>query len=163
MKHQLCYRGAPHDPDTALIHKDTKVTSGVGRALCSCGWLSEDLDSGAARRRAHQEHVSTKHQPAPEDQATARLDYTGPPHLFWRVLGTQAMRYAAAQEGVKTVFASTATRQIEISGDRKAVSDTVREIRAFWRRALKILDSAVPGTSDVAILREWLSLSGEPK
>lgn len=35
-------------------------TGGVGRGLCSCGDVSEVLDSGAARRAWHRTHKETK-------------------------------------------------------------------------------------------------------
>ena len=34
----------------------TRIGSGPGRAVCSCGWESEMLESTAARQRAHRRH-----------------------------------------------------------------------------------------------------------
>ena len=28
----------------------------IGRALCSCGWQSEELDTNAKRKKAHRQH-----------------------------------------------------------------------------------------------------------
>lgn len=52
--HTLRHEGAPF-----LMDKDGKTVrnSGThGRALCSCGWLSDLLLSTSARQRAHREH-----------------------------------------------------------------------------------------------------------
>lgn len=49
--HHLVAEGQPHDDfGTTLVH------SWDGRALCGCGWLSEELPTMAARRRAHAAH-----------------------------------------------------------------------------------------------------------
>ena len=54
--HALKHNGAPYNDAAALVHADPKVTSGEGRALCTCGILSEQLATGAARRAWHKEH-----------------------------------------------------------------------------------------------------------
>lgn len=54
--HSLKHNGAAYNDAAALINPDTKVTSGEGRALCTCGILSEQLPSGSARRAWHKEH-----------------------------------------------------------------------------------------------------------
>lgn len=54
-KHTLVHAGTPHD-EVGYELTDPKVTKGTGRAKCSCGWLSEELDTAAARKSAHAEH-----------------------------------------------------------------------------------------------------------
>jgi hypothetical protein len=61
--HNLKHNGAAYNDAAALINPDPKVTSGAGRALCTCGILSEELPSGGARRAWHKAH---KAQPTPE-------------------------------------------------------------------------------------------------
>ena len=56
-KHRLRYAGAPHTEDGALMWRSI---AGGGRAKCSCGWLSHELPSGGARRRAHKAHKLTE-------------------------------------------------------------------------------------------------------
>lgn len=55
--HALVHNGTPHD-EVGYELTDPKVTSGEGRAKCKCGWLSEELGSGAARREAFKRHVA---------------------------------------------------------------------------------------------------------
>lgn len=49
MKHTLKADGAPHAANGDLVNSN-KSTAGKGRARCSCGQLSEILDSRAARK-----------------------------------------------------------------------------------------------------------------
>lgn len=61
VNHSLRYNGAAFNADGDLINADTKVTSGSGRAACSCGVLSDKLTTGAARRnwfKAHKEEAA---------------------------------------------------------------------------------------------------------
>lgn len=51
--HTLKYEGQPHDPNGRLV---PRWQGKVGRAKCSCGWLSKLLHSHSARKRAHAEH-----------------------------------------------------------------------------------------------------------
>lgn len=54
--HALRANGAPFTVDGDFVNDDPKSTSGEGRAACSCGWVSETLSSGGARRSAHKIH-----------------------------------------------------------------------------------------------------------
>lgn len=56
MTHNLKFNGAAYNDAAALINPDTKVTAGEGRALCTCGQLSDQLPSGRARREWHKAH-----------------------------------------------------------------------------------------------------------
>jgi len=58
--HSLKHNGAAYNDAAALINPDTKVTAGEGRALCTCGLLSEQLSSGSARRAWHKQHRITE-------------------------------------------------------------------------------------------------------
>lgn len=50
--HALISEGAAHDADGRRLYCPNN-SGGSGRALCSCGALSEVLPSGAARKRWH--------------------------------------------------------------------------------------------------------------
>jgi hypothetical protein len=54
--HALKHNGAAYNDAAELINPDPKVTAGPGRALCTCGILSEELPSGGARRAWHKAH-----------------------------------------------------------------------------------------------------------
>lgn len=56
MSHALKYNGAPYLDDAKLLHTDSSITAGEGRALCACGELSPVLASGKARRTWFKEH-----------------------------------------------------------------------------------------------------------
>src|SRR4051812_5414525 len=53
--HNLKNSGVPYDAKGVMVNDDFS-TAGIGRALCTCGWLSESLKSGGARREAHKKH-----------------------------------------------------------------------------------------------------------
>lgn len=57
--HELQREGAPYVKQgrrTFLANPTSWSTSGQGRALCSCGWTSPVLNTGAARKAAHRSH-----------------------------------------------------------------------------------------------------------
>lgn len=56
--HTLRFNGTPFHSDGTPVHLDgyASITSGTGSAKCACGWLSEELPSGNARRAAHKLH-----------------------------------------------------------------------------------------------------------
>lgn len=60
VKHNLKHNGAPYNESGELINPDPKVTSGRGRALCTCGWLSVEVDNGAQRRAWHKDHKALR-------------------------------------------------------------------------------------------------------
>ena len=60
--HQLIGAGAAHDEDGDRLFSNT--TSGTGRALCSCGWLSDPVEFGRQRKTLHKAHA--EQQKAPE-------------------------------------------------------------------------------------------------
>lgn len=54
-KHQLIGNGAAFDLDGERISAEGS-TKGTGAAMCHCGWLSDELETGAARRQAFKSH-----------------------------------------------------------------------------------------------------------
>ena len=54
MNHQLISSGAAFDDDGGRLFSNT--TSGMGRAKCSCGWMSEVVEFGRARKELHADH-----------------------------------------------------------------------------------------------------------
>lgn len=54
--HNLKNNGAPYTDAATLVNQDPKATAGEGRALCTCGQLSDVLSSGRARREWHKAH-----------------------------------------------------------------------------------------------------------
>lgn len=56
VKHNLKHNGAAYNESAELINPDPKVTSGEGRALCTCGAISAPLATGGARRAWHKDH-----------------------------------------------------------------------------------------------------------
>lgn len=66
--HALRFNGAPFTSTGDQVNPDASITSGRGRARCACGWLSEELPSGAARRAAFKEHKAAE-TAAPEPAA----------------------------------------------------------------------------------------------
>lgn len=55
--HTLRSEGAAYDDHGRRINPATiDPYSGAGRGKCSCGALSDVLDSGAARKRWHRQH-----------------------------------------------------------------------------------------------------------
>ena len=51
--HGLWFEGAAFDSHGRRVQSGT---GGLGQAKCRCGWMSDVLSSGGARRRAHAEH-----------------------------------------------------------------------------------------------------------
>ena len=75
--HSLRFNGAAFSAEGELINPDQSVTSGVGAAMCACGAISEELPSGAARRRWFAEHKKTPLQeelPVAEEAAEATVE-----------------------------------------------------------------------------------------
>ena len=73
--HSLRFNGAAFTAEGELINADTSVTSGAGAAMCACGVVSEELPSGAARRRWFAEHKTTPLQEElPVAEAQAEVD-----------------------------------------------------------------------------------------
>lgn len=55
--HTLVYEGAPHDEERRVLTVGGWIRRGwSGRALCSCGELSEVLPSSVQRRTWHRAH-----------------------------------------------------------------------------------------------------------
>lgn len=74
VKHNLKHNGAAYNESAELINPDPKVTSGRGRALCTCGWLSDEVDTGALRRKWFKDHkasVAAQATTSPEPHAQA--------------------------------------------------------------------------------------------
>lgn len=69
--HSLRYYGAAFDAEGNLINPDTKVTTGTGHAVCTCGWVSDEQPNGARRRVAHKLHkLHIEEAAAPEAEQT---------------------------------------------------------------------------------------------
>lgn len=76
VKHALKHNGAPYTDDAILANPlDTSITSGLGRALCTCGILSEPLATGSARRAWHKAH---KAQAAAQSEAMQEVEQGTP-------------------------------------------------------------------------------------
>lgn len=76
--HALRFNGAPFTSTGDQVNPDASITSGRGRARCACGWLSDELPSGAARRAAFKEHkVQAAIQELPDEGlvAAAEVDH----------------------------------------------------------------------------------------
>lgn len=54
--HALAAEGAPHDLSGRRLSTIYGGVSGVGAALCSCGALSDVLDSANVRKAWHRKH-----------------------------------------------------------------------------------------------------------
>jgi len=54
MNHQLIANGAAFDDDGDRLF--SKTTSGMGRAKCSCGWVSDPVEFGRTRKKLHADH-----------------------------------------------------------------------------------------------------------
>jgi hypothetical protein len=55
--HALRHEGAPFDRDGHLIYSGGFISSsGVGRARCECGTMSEVLQSANQRKAWHRQH-----------------------------------------------------------------------------------------------------------
>ena len=52
--HQLIGNGAAFDDDGERLF--SKTTSGMGRALCSCGWMSDPVEFSRTRKKLHADH-----------------------------------------------------------------------------------------------------------
>lgn len=72
--HALRANGAPFTVDGDFVNDDPKSTSGEGRAACSCGWVSEVLGSGGARRSAHKIHKADPDAAPVEEDAPAETE-----------------------------------------------------------------------------------------
>jgi len=57
--HELAYEGAPFNAKKQRTNWLMQGVRGVGRGLCSCGELSDNLPSGAQRKAWHREHKNT--------------------------------------------------------------------------------------------------------
>lgn len=68
MEHTLTAKGAAFDPETRE-RVDPTGLGGIGSALCSCGWLSEQLPSGKQRINAHKAHKAEM-AALPADEST---------------------------------------------------------------------------------------------
>ena len=56
MNHYLMGQGAAYDQDGHRVFVGS-TTTGPGRAFCSCGWLSDPMEYGRERKRAHRAHA----------------------------------------------------------------------------------------------------------
>jgi hypothetical protein len=68
MEHALTAKGAAFDPETRE-RVDPTGLGGIGSALCSCGWLSDELPSGKQRINAHKAHKAEM-AALPADEST---------------------------------------------------------------------------------------------
>jgi hypothetical protein len=69
--HALKHEAAPHDEDGHRIDKGFRnsTAAGVGRALCECGALSEELPSRNKRAAWHRNHKMSIRNAQKENQS----------------------------------------------------------------------------------------------
>ena len=65
MNHQLIASAAAFDDDGERLFSNT--TSGMGRAKCSCGWMSEPVEFGRTRKKLHTDHKADAEDVARSD------------------------------------------------------------------------------------------------
>lgn len=65
MNHQLIANGAAFDDDGDRLF--SKTTSGMGRAKCSCGWMSDPVEFGRTRKKLHADHKDATEEDVEED------------------------------------------------------------------------------------------------
>lgn len=73
--HTLRHEGAPHlvseTGQTVRVQRGYGGVSGYGRALCSCGAMSDLLDSGGQRKAWHRQHKAQVTATPTTDRADA--------------------------------------------------------------------------------------------
>lgn len=74
LKHTIKADGAPFDYKGQPLNEG-KSTAGDGRALCSCGWVSDELSTRAGRKIAHATHKDEVEQAAAEAAAQDQADW----------------------------------------------------------------------------------------
>lgn len=136
MPHTLKYAGAPYDDQAQLIDPINKTTSGPGRALCSCGIISPELESGAARREWFKDHRA-KYEPreVPESavMATRTIEFpvTVAKH-FWLSLGHAAADQVRVSHPGLKVEHNDETRTITVTGAEDEVTEASRQLTDLY-------------------------------
>lgn len=123
MPHSLKYAGAPYDDQAQLISKNT---SGTGRALCSCGIISEPLPSGSARRAWFKDHKAKYDVPpapvsAPVTRSVDFPDAVLAKH-FWLSLGHAAANFLRLSYPGLVIGHNDDTRVITFTGAEDQVN-----------------------------------------
>jgi hypothetical protein len=135
--HNLKHNGAAYNDAAALINPDPKVTSGAGRALCTCGILSEELPTGGARRTWHKEH---KAQAATQAEAMQEVEHATPEDEVAQALAelvepapaAAPKKAKAPRKAKETPGVDTAADEPNAHGETLAFS-TSGVVPGFWR------------------------------
>jgi hypothetical protein len=168
--HNLKHNGAAYNDAAELIYGPT-VTAGAGRALCTCGILSEELPSGGARRAWHKAHKAAAAQQAevlqdvepgtPEDEVAEALAELVEP----APKAARATRQTARAELLEERKAKKARKAKETPGVDDAASERNNHLQAlpftqeitpgFWRSlgrdaAKTVVDELFPTVTVVA-------------
>lgn len=141
--HNLKHNGAAYNDAAELIYGPT-VTAGAGRALCTCGILSEELPSGGARRAWHKTHKLA----ALDAEAAAEKAETE------AIMGQDVLADTPADEVEEALAelvqpAPKAPRKAKKPAETPGVDDAASEPNAYTR--------TVPFTENLA-KHFWLSL-----
>lgn len=140
MKHTLKYDGAPFTEDGTLENAPESgrkpSTAGKGRAACSCGWLSEELNSRAKRVEAHKEHKATpdgveeikEDEMAETNAIEFKREYGA--NRFFPAMAEPAAEFIKSQGHEATV--NTANRTIEVSANKKDTRTLQKSLDALW-------------------------------
>lgn len=154
-KHTIKADGAPFNLNGTPRNED-KSTAGDGRALCSCGWVSSDLPTRAARKEEHAAHKNREEQvatdaavqeqaewdaAAPEDllgyedvAADTRVDYTS--GRFWDTLGTGSTAIVAALGGsAQALKEDRRTTYLSVAGPEDVQERASTWLPQLWRDA----------------------------
>lgn len=134
--HRLRNNGAPFGPDGTLANDDPKATGGAGRAGCTCGEYSEDLQSGGERRSWHKEHK-------------AQAEGTAKPSTGKSGSGTPAK--PKAEPKYKTVEASENDLTVTYEGVRDFFNPLVRNGAARLAESLGILVALNANTRSIVV------------
>lgn len=160
MSHALKNSGAPFTSAGELVHPENpKSTSGDGRAMCSCGELSDELASGAERKAWHKEHKATaeaedlvggEQEPtAPADSSddvqedsseptedfpepTVTVPFKGAAKHFWRSLGRDGTQAIATVWGV-AFKADNKAQTVTLGGED--AEELASKLPAIWASA----------------------------
>lgn len=133
-KHALKYGGTPFNADGTTVNLDVKDIKGVGSAACACGWLSEPLETGAARKAAFKEHKLQAEAGETPEAAETSTDATTAEDA------TETQGDATADEG------SNATEANEEDGGLEVAYEGHGAAKSFWKALGVDASSAVAET-----------------
>ena len=131
MEHKISRAGAAHNDSGLPLHPDSRSIAGRGRAKCSCGWLSDEFDTAADRKRTFSEHREAAEDliggvaldPVeldlePDSPETYAADVTWPDRvgrIFWSPMARKGAALVAQARGLSS--ASNESRsELRITG-----------------------------------------------